>query len=116
MHARFWDSGRRDTATNRAVWLGAVSLDVGIEVLRHGYVPVGTTHHIDPDLDAARDLLLLSLLEAGQVRAAARRTGIGPTPDGRNGGGDIRAALAVETRAGSRTAPCSPTRRYRLDA
>jgi hypothetical protein len=49
---------------------------------------VGTTHHIDPDLDAVRDLLALTLLEAGRVAAVARRPGIGPTADGRNGSGD----------------------------
>ena len=88
MHARFWDSGRQDQATGRAVWLGAVSLDSGIELLRRDHIPVGTTHHIDPDLDEVRDLLVLTLLEADRVTAVTRRPGIGPTADGRNGGGD----------------------------
>jgi hypothetical protein len=88
MHARFWESGRRDVATDRAVWLGALSLDTGIKLLRRDHIPVGTTHRIDPDLDAVRDLLLVILIEAGLVEAVVRRPGIGPTPDGRNGGGD----------------------------
>jgi hypothetical protein len=29
------------------------------------------------------------LVEAGLVAAVVRRPGIGPTPDGRNGGGDL---------------------------
>ena len=88
MHARFWDTGRQDPANGRTAWLGAVSLDIGIELLRRDHLPVGTTHRIDPDLDAVRDLLTVALMEAGVVTAAARRLGIGPTLDGRNGSGD----------------------------
>jgi hypothetical protein len=51
LHARFWTSGWRDAATGRALWLGAVSLDTGIGLLRRDHIPVGTTHHIYPDLD-----------------------------------------------------------------
>jgi hypothetical protein len=87
-HARFWQTGRQDAATQRELWLGAISTDIGIEVLHRHHLPVGTTHRIDPDLDAARDALLLVLLEAGLVEAVVRQPGIGPTTDGRNGGGD----------------------------
>ena len=88
MHARFWDADRQDPVTGRALWLGAVSLDTGIELLRRHHIPVGTTHRIDPDLDAVRDLLMVMLIEAGLVGAVTRRPGIGRTPDGRNGSGD----------------------------
>jgi hypothetical protein len=88
LHARFWESGRQDGATGRTVWLGALSLDTGIELLRRDHIPVGTTHRIYPDLDAVRDLLMVVLSEAGLLEGTLRRPGIGPTPEGRNGGGD----------------------------
>jgi hypothetical protein len=88
MHARLWETGRQDQATGRAVWLGAASLDIGIELLRLDHIPMGTTHRIDPDVDAVRDLLMVILSEAGLVAAVTRCPGIGPTTDGRNGGGD----------------------------
>ncbi|MFL5666207.1 MAG: LssY C-terminal domain-containing protein [Ktedonobacteraceae bacterium] len=81
-------TGRRDEATQLDLWLGAVSTDIGIEVLHRHHLPAGTTHRIDPDLDAARDLLMIVLIEAGVVDAVVKRLGIGATSDGRNGGGD----------------------------
>jgi hypothetical protein len=87
-HARFWQTGRQDQATQRDLWLGAISTDIGIKVLSHHHVPVGTTHRIDANLDRARDLLTTLLVEAGLVDAVVKRPGIGPTTDGRNGGGD----------------------------
>jgi hypothetical protein len=87
-HARFWATGRQDSATQLDLWLGAVSTDIGIEVVHRHHLPVGTTHRIDPDLDAARDMLMLVLVEFGLVDAVVKRPGIGATADGRNGGGD----------------------------
>jgi hypothetical protein len=87
-HARFWATGRQDVATHLDLWLGAVSTDIGIEILRRRHLPVGTTHRIDPDLDGARDLLMLVLVEAGIVDTVVKRPGIGATSEGRNGGGD----------------------------
>jgi hypothetical protein len=46
------------------------------------------THHIAPDLDAERDKLMADLVRAGWVDARYKVKGIGPTQDGRNGGGD----------------------------
>jgi hypothetical protein len=87
-HARFWQTGRQDEATHLDLWLGGVSTDIGIEVLHRHHLPAGTTHRIGPDLDAARDLLMTVLVEAGTVDAVVKRPGIGATSDGRNGGGD----------------------------
>jgi hypothetical protein len=87
-HARFWQTGRQDAATQRDLWLGAVSTDSGIELLHRHHLPVGTTHRIDPNLDAARNLLMVVLVEAGLVDTVVKRPGIGATVDGRNGGGD----------------------------
>jgi hypothetical protein len=87
-HARFWATGRQDPVTHLDLWLGQVSTDIGIEVLHRHHLPTGTTHRIDPDLDAARDELMIVLVEAGLVETVVERPGIGPTSDGRNGGGD----------------------------
>ena len=46
------------------------------------------THHIGPDIDAERDLLMRDLREAGMVEAVFQISGVGPTLFGRNGGGD----------------------------
>jgi hypothetical protein len=46
------------------------------------------THHIAPDIDAERNLLIADLAAAGRLTAVYQVTGIGPTLYGRNGGGD----------------------------
>lgn len=69
----------------RPVWLGAATRDSGVELSRDtGQV----THRIDADIDAERTLLTADLVAAKVVEAAYEVTGIGPTLDGRNGGGD----------------------------
>jgi hypothetical protein len=83
-HVRFWkalDHGEE----GRAVWLGAVTFDRGVG-LSHRDAKI--THHIAPDIDAERDLLAADLKNARVVTTIYEVTGIGPTLDGRNGGGD----------------------------
>ena len=46
------------------------------------------THHIAPNIDAARGLLSNDPEEAGMVEATYQVSGIGPTLNGRNGEGD----------------------------
>src|SRR5215469_10266215 len=83
-HVRLWqvlDKG----SDGRPVWLGAATYDRGVGFSRYtGQV----THHIGPDIDAERDLLMRDLTVAGMVDALFRISGIGPTLFGRNGGGD----------------------------
>src|SRR5580698_6567513 len=83
-HVRLWrvlDKG----SDGRPVWLGAVTYDRGVGLSRYtGQV----THHIGPDIDAERDLLMRDLTAAGMVDALFQISGIGPTLFGRNGGGD----------------------------
>lgn len=83
-HVRYWqvlDQGQE----GRAVWLGSATLDRGVG-LSHDTGQV--THHIDADIDAERDALSSDLAAAKVVEATYEVTGIGPTLDGRNGGGD----------------------------
>jgi len=83
-HVRYWkvlDEGEE----KRPVWLGAATEDRGIGV---SHYTGAVTHHISPDLDAERGLLTTELENAGMVDAKYQVTGIGPTMNGRNGGGD----------------------------
>jgi len=47
------------------------------------------THHIGADIDAERQGLAVDLETARLVDAKYQVTGVGPTVDGRNGGGDL---------------------------
>jgi len=87
-HARFWDTRRRDPATGLQLWIGDASRDIGIKVLLRHKAPVGTTHKIDANLDAERGLIVAALKAANVVSTTVVEQGIGPTTDGRNGGGD----------------------------
>jgi hypothetical protein len=83
-HVRFWqvlDKGTND----RPVWLGSITFDRSVGLSRDtGQV----THHIAPDMDAERDLLMHDLRDAGMVENFFQISGTGPTLFGRNGEGD----------------------------
>ncbi|MGO8026696.1 LssY C-terminal domain-containing protein, partial [Rhizobium leguminosarum] len=67
------------------LWLGSASFDRGVGV-SHDTGQI--THHIGPDLDAERELVIGDLKAAGQISMTFERAGVGATRDGRNGGGD----------------------------
>lgn len=69
----------------RPVWLGSITFDRGVG-LSHDTGQV--THHIAPDIDAERDLLMHNLREAGMVQSFFQISGTGPTLFGRDGEGD----------------------------
>jgi hypothetical protein len=83
-HVRFWrtDVRSRDDAP---VWIGAATFDRGVG-LSHDTGQI--THHISADIDAERDTLMHDLEAAGWVTERFFVTGVGPTLDGHNGGGD----------------------------
>jgi hypothetical protein len=83
-HVRFWQSPQSDE-DGRPLWLGAATYDAGVGV-SHDTGQI--THHIGPDIDAERDRLMNDLENADWVADRYRVAGIGPTTDGRNGGGD----------------------------
>jgi LssY C-terminus len=83
-HVRFWQVLEKGT-DGRPVWLGSVTFDRGVG-LSHDTGQV--THHIAPDIDAERDLLMHDLREAGMVQNFFEISGTGPTLFGRNGEGD----------------------------
>ncbi|MBV8764499.1 MAG: LssY C-terminal domain-containing protein [Hyphomicrobiales bacterium] len=83
-HVRFWKVLSKGEE-GRSVWLGAATFDRGVGFNRFtGQV----THHIAADIDAERDFLTEALMDAKVVEAVYEVTGIGPTLDGVNGGGD----------------------------
>jgi hypothetical protein len=83
-HVRFWRDDALGDGT-RPFWIGAATFDAGVGIShRTGQI----THHIAPDIDAERDLVMQDLSAAGQLASRYQVTGIGPTLDGRNGGGD----------------------------
>jgi hypothetical protein len=83
-HVRFWLVLAKGT-DGRPVWLGAVTYDRGVGLSHYtGQV----THHIGPDIDAERDLMMRDLTAAGMLDAVFKISGVGPTLFGRNGGGD----------------------------
>jgi LssY C-terminus len=83
-HVRFWLT-LGDGREGRPVWLGSASFDRGVGFSHYtGQI----THHIAPDIDAERDLLIADLTAAKMLAATYQVSGIGPTLAGRNGGGD----------------------------
>jgi hypothetical protein len=83
-HVRFWkvlNQGEEE----RPVWLGAATFDRSVGV---SHFTGAITHHIGPDIDADRELLIADIEAAGMATAKYQVTGIGPTVAGFNGGGD----------------------------
>ena len=84
-HVRFWlalDKGQE----GRPVWLGAATFDRSVGF---SHYTGAITHHIAPDVDAERDGLIGDLAgRRDQIEALYQVTGVGPTLNGRNGGGD----------------------------
>jgi hypothetical protein len=71
------------------IWIGQISRDIGSRITTKS--PTLTTHKIDPDVDEARDYLLLDLWDARVLEAFGYTTGVGratPEEPGRNLTGD----------------------------
>jgi hypothetical protein len=83
-HVRLWLVLEKGT-DGRPVWLGSVTFDRGVG-LSHDTGQV--THHIGPDIDTERDLLMHDLGNARMVQTFFQISGTGPTLLGRNGEGD----------------------------
>lgn len=83
-HVRFWkvlDNGTE----GGPVWLGSATYDRGVGL---SHYTGAVTHHIAPNVDKVRDLLIDDLKAADMVQMVYQVTGLGPTVFGRNGGGD----------------------------
>jgi hypothetical protein len=83
-HVRFWKSPEV-AEDGRPTWLGAATFDHSVGLShRTGQI----THHIGPDVDGERDHVLNTLIEAHELTRTFQVSGVGPTVNGRNGGGD----------------------------
>ena len=83
-HVRFWKVLERGVE-GRNVWLGSATLDRYVGLSKYtGQI----THHIDSDIDAERAKLVGDLTAAGRLTTIYTVSGIGPTLNGHNGGGD----------------------------
>ncbi len=83
-HVRFWQADPFAVGDG-PLWLGAASFDRGVG-LSHDTGQV--THHIGPDVDAERDIVIQDLTAAGWISTSYPIEGSGATQTGRNGGGD----------------------------
>ncbi len=83
-HVRFW---RWDKLKDgRPVWFGSATFDERVG-LSHANAQV--THHIGPDVDAERDLIMAGLKKAGWTGDEYYVDGFHKDREGRNGGGDL---------------------------
>jgi LssY C-terminus len=81
-HVRFWKMEQK--FDDRMGWIGSAAYDIGVEFSRTtGQV----THHISPDIDAERDLLVADLTKAIPAKIVWL-DGFHTQLQGRNGGGD----------------------------
>lgn len=83
-HVRLWRAEGFEH-DGRTFWIGAVTFDTSVGM---SHTTGQVTHHIAADIDAERDRLIEQLANAGQLIQIFQVTGIGPTLNGRNGGGD----------------------------
>jgi hypothetical protein len=82
-HVRFWRTEKSDE--DRIVWIGSAAFDIGVELSRTtGQI----THHISPEVDAERDLLIGDLTKASVISELRWVDGFHKELQGRNGGGD----------------------------
>ncbi|MBX3580385.1 MAG: LssY C-terminal domain-containing protein [Rhizobiaceae bacterium] len=84
-HVRFWQTDPLTPGGQGPLWLGSASFDRGVGV-SHDTGQI--THHIGPDVDAERNLVIEDLTTAGWIASTHEIEGSGATQDGRNGGGD----------------------------
>lgn len=83
-HVRLWRAEGFERQ-GRSLWIGAITFDTSVGV---SHLTGQVTHHIAPDIDAERDRIIAQLSQAGQLTEIFQVTGVGPTLNGRNGGGD----------------------------
>jgi LssY C-terminus len=83
-HVRFWRSAETD-AEGRPAWFGAATFDERVGL---SHTTGESTHHIGPDVDAERDLIVADLRHIGRLADLTWIDAFQPTHDGKNGGGD----------------------------
>jgi len=82
-HVRFWKWDR--LYDGRPLWFGAATYD---ERAGLSYTTGQVTHHIAPEVDAERDLIVAQLRARGLAQAVQWKRDFHVQREGRNGGGD----------------------------
>lgn len=83
-HVRFWKWDQLHDG--REVWFGSASFDERVGL---SHTTGQVTHHIGPDVDAERDLIMSGLKRAGWAGDEYFIDGFQRELEGRNGGGDL---------------------------
>jgi hypothetical protein len=82
-HVRFWHWDQLEDG--REVWFGAATFDERVGL---SHTTGQITHHVGPDVDAERDLILSGLKAADRTEQVYYLDGFHQQLQGRNGGGD----------------------------
>lgn len=64
VHSVAWHHRKRHVFGDNLLWVGAASLDTGLNFIRHN---LQITHMIDPDTDSERELIVRQLSDAGSM-------------------------------------------------
>lgn len=83
-HVRFWRSEKLDP-DGRPLWIGSATLD---QRVGFSHTTGQITHHISPDVDGERDLLLKDLQATGEIADVYWVDDFQTVRKGHNGGGD----------------------------
>lgn len=83
-HVRFWKWAK--LYENREVWFGSASFDERVGL---SHTTGEVTHHIGPNVDAERDLIMKELAQSGWAEREYFIDGFHTHLEGRNGGGDL---------------------------
>jgi hypothetical protein len=83
-HVRFWKWDR--LCEGKDVWFGSASFDERVGL---SHTTGQVTHHIAPNVDSERDLILHGLRTTGWAASESFIENFHPQREGRNGGGDL---------------------------
>lgn len=83
-HVRFWLWDKK--YDGRDAWFGSASFDERVGL---SHTTGQVTHHIGPNVDAERDLIMAGLKKAGWAQEEFFVDGYQPALEGHNGGGDL---------------------------
>lgn len=107
-HVRLWKWA--ETHLGREVWFGSASFDERVGL---SYTTGEVTHHVRPDVDAERDLIMQGLKRSGWAGEEYFIDGFHQRSEGRNGGGDLwrtdrRLGVVVLSPPGGSTSTADP--------
>jgi hypothetical protein len=69
VHGIHWQRRRKHIQSDNLLWVGAASLDKGLNIIRHNFQ---LTHMIDPDTDQERELIVQKLRDSKRVESTKK--------------------------------------------